>query len=99
MAEAPFTEPELEQLRAQFPALRQRIFDQPLVYLDNAATVQKPAVVIDETELSGSRLAGVVDELLGDRARLATMSQAVRRLARPDAAARIVDRLLELAGG
>ena len=57
------------------------------------------AVVIDETELSGSRLAGVVDELLGDGGRLATMSHAMRRLARPDAAVRIVDRLLELAGG
>jgi UDP-N-acetylglucosamine--N-acetylmuramyl-(pentapeptide) pyrophosphoryl-undecaprenol N-acetylglucosamine transferase len=57
------------------------------------------AVVIDETELSGSRLAGVVDELLGDGARLAAMSQAMRQLARPDAAVRIVDRLLELAGG
>jgi UDP-N-acetylglucosamine--N-acetylmuramyl-(pentapeptide) pyrophosphoryl-undecaprenol N-acetylglucosamine transferase len=57
------------------------------------------AVAIDETELSGSRLAEVVDELLADRARLTAMSQAMRRLARPDAAGRIVDRLLELAGG
>jgi UDP-N-acetylglucosamine--N-acetylmuramyl-(pentapeptide) pyrophosphoryl-undecaprenol N-acetylglucosamine transferase len=57
------------------------------------------AVAIDETELSGSGLAGVVDELLADRARLTAMSQAMRGLARPDAAARIVDRLLELAGG
>jgi UDP-N-acetylglucosamine--N-acetylmuramyl-(pentapeptide) pyrophosphoryl-undecaprenol N-acetylglucosamine transferase len=57
------------------------------------------AVVIDETELSGSRLVGVVDELLGDGATVAAMSQAMRRLARPDAAVRIVDRLLELAGG
>jgi len=39
---------ELEAIRAQFPALGQRIFEQPLVYLDNAATVQKPAVVLQE---------------------------------------------------
>ncbi len=37
-----------EQVRAQFPALAQRIHGAPLVYLDNAATVQKPAVVIEE---------------------------------------------------
>jgi len=45
---APLSALEVEALRAQFPALRQRIFDQPLVYLDNAATVQKPACVLDE---------------------------------------------------
>jgi UDP-N-acetylglucosamine--N-acetylmuramyl-(pentapeptide) pyrophosphoryl-undecaprenol N-acetylglucosamine transferase len=57
------------------------------------------AVSIDEAELSGSRLAEVVDELLADGAKLTAMSHAMRGLARPDAAARIVDRLLELAGG
>jgi cysteine desulfurase / selenocysteine lyase len=41
---------DLERLRAQFPALGQRIHDQPLVYLDNAATVQKPACVLDEMQ-------------------------------------------------
>ena len=34
-------------LRAQFPALDQIINGQPLVYLDNAATTQKPQCVID----------------------------------------------------
>ncbi|WP_407275022.1 aminotransferase class V-fold PLP-dependent enzyme [Halothiobacillus sp. DCM-1] len=34
-------------LRAQFPALHQSIHGQPLVYLDNAATTQKPQCVID----------------------------------------------------
>jgi UDP-N-acetylglucosamine:LPS N-acetylglucosamine transferase len=47
--------------------------------------------------LSGARLADVVASLAADRARLAAMSVAMRRLARPDAAARIVDRLLEIA--
>jgi UDP-N-acetylglucosamine--N-acetylmuramyl-(pentapeptide) pyrophosphoryl-undecaprenol N-acetylglucosamine transferase len=56
------------------------------------------AIVIDESELSGTRLAEVADGLLADPSRLAAMSRAMRGLARPDAAARIVDRLLELAG-
>jgi cysteine desulfurase/selenocysteine lyase len=34
-------------LRAQFPALQQMVHGKPLVYLDNAATTQKPQVVID----------------------------------------------------
>ena len=34
-------------LRAQFPALQQLVHGKPLVYLDNAATTQKPQVVID----------------------------------------------------
>lgn len=33
--------------REQFPVLSQRINEQPLVYLDSAATAQKPQVVID----------------------------------------------------
>ncbi|MBN3560687.1 SufS family cysteine desulfurase [Aliamphritea spongicola] len=33
-------------IRQQFPLLDQQIHDQPLVYLDNAATTQKPAAVI-----------------------------------------------------
>ena len=34
-------------IRRDFPALRLRVYDKPLVYLDNAATTQKPQVVID----------------------------------------------------
>jgi UDP-N-acetylglucosamine--N-acetylmuramyl-(pentapeptide) pyrophosphoryl-undecaprenol N-acetylglucosamine transferase len=55
------------------------------------------AVIVDERELSGARLADVVAPLIADRARLEAMSAAMRRLARPDAAARIVERLLEIA--
>lgn len=33
-------------IRQQFPLLKQQVHDQPLVYLDNAATTQKPAAVI-----------------------------------------------------
>lgn len=35
------------EVRAQFPALDQLVHGKPLVYLDNAATTQKPQVVID----------------------------------------------------
>jgi cysteine desulfurase/selenocysteine lyase len=34
-------------VRADFPILRQRVHDKPLVYLDNAATAQKPRAVLD----------------------------------------------------
>ena len=34
-------------IREAFPILRQRIHGKPLVYLDNAATTQKPQVVLD----------------------------------------------------
>jgi cysteine desulfurase/selenocysteine lyase len=34
-------------IREDFPILKQSVYDKPLVYLDNAATSQKPQVVID----------------------------------------------------
>jgi cysteine desulfurase/selenocysteine lyase len=34
-------------LRAEFPALAQQVHGKPLVYLDNAATTQKPRAVLD----------------------------------------------------
>lgn len=37
----------VEEVRAQFPALRQEVNGKPLVYLDSAATTQKPQAVID----------------------------------------------------
>lgn len=36
-----------ERVRADFPVLAQRVQDKPLVYLDNAATTQKPRQVIE----------------------------------------------------
>lgn len=36
-----------DQIIAQFPILKQRINNFPLVYFDNAATTQKPQIVID----------------------------------------------------
>ena len=38
---------DIAQVRADFPILRRQVRDRPLVYLDNAATTQKPQVVID----------------------------------------------------
>ncbi|WP_428036888.1 aminotransferase class V-fold PLP-dependent enzyme [Amphritea sp.] len=41
---------DLQAVRQQFPALQQQINNQPLIYLDNAATSQKPEVVIQAVE-------------------------------------------------
>lgn len=38
---------DIEKIRADFPILKQRVHGKPLVYFDNAATSQKPQVVID----------------------------------------------------
>ena len=37
----------IEKIRQDFPVLQQKVHGKPLVYLDNAATTQKPQVVID----------------------------------------------------
>ena len=37
----------INDIRAQFPVLDQQVYGKPLVYLDNAATTQKPLCVID----------------------------------------------------
>jgi cysteine desulfurase/selenocysteine lyase len=38
---------DIDAVRADFPVLGQRVYGKPLVYLDNAATTQKPKAVID----------------------------------------------------
>ena len=40
---------DVEKVREDFPILKKRVHGRPLVYLDNAATSQKPQVVIDAT--------------------------------------------------
>src|SRR5881392_4256751 len=40
-------DPRLESLRKDFPILSQTAYGKPLIYFDNAATSQKPQVVID----------------------------------------------------
>ena len=37
----------IEKIRGDFPVLHQELYGKPLVYLDNAATTQKPQCVID----------------------------------------------------
>jgi cysteine desulfurase/selenocysteine lyase len=43
----PVSEFDVWRIREDFPALRQQVYGKPLVYLDNAATTQKPQSVID----------------------------------------------------
>src|SRR5437868_4336038 len=38
---------DLEKIRRDFPILQEKIHGKPLVYLDNAATSQKPRAVLD----------------------------------------------------
>ena len=37
----------LEEIRAQFPILHTKVYGKPLVYLDNAASAQRPQAVVD----------------------------------------------------
>ena len=39
--------PDWSAIRAEFPILNQKVHGHPLVYLDNAATSQKPVAVLD----------------------------------------------------
>ncbi len=43
----PTVELNIEKIRSDFPILDQKVYDKTLVYFDNAATTQKPRVVID----------------------------------------------------
>ena len=46
-AKPPF---DVDKIRADFPVLSQKVHGKPLVYLDNAATTQKPRRVIDKVQ-------------------------------------------------
>jgi UDP-N-acetylglucosamine--N-acetylmuramyl-(pentapeptide) pyrophosphoryl-undecaprenol N-acetylglucosamine transferase len=61
----------------------------------NARAMQSAgaARMIEESELTGARLAAAIRDLLSDPERLLAMEQAARRMARPDAAARVADLL------
>ncbi len=41
---------DIKKIRDDFPILREKVYEKPLVYLDNGATTQKPAVVIETME-------------------------------------------------
>ncbi len=47
---APTGEFKVEEVRRDFPVLHQKVHGKPLVYLDNAATTQKPLKVIEAIE-------------------------------------------------
>ena len=47
MPGAGIAEYDVEKIRRDFPILHQQVYGHPLVYLDNAATSQKPRAVID----------------------------------------------------
>ena len=57
------------------------------------------AEVIEEANLSGPALAGALTALAADAPRRRTMADQASRLGRPDAAARVADRIVALAGG
>ncbi|MEQ1519328.1 MAG: aminotransferase class V-fold PLP-dependent enzyme, partial [Usitatibacteraceae bacterium] len=38
---------DVSKIRADFPILSREVYGKPLVYLDNAASAQKPKVVLD----------------------------------------------------
>ncbi|KQP30136.1 cysteine desulfurase [Methylobacterium sp. Leaf102] len=46
-APVPNTPYDVQAIRAEFPILAQKVYGKPLVYLDNAASSQKPRAVID----------------------------------------------------
>ncbi|MFQ3593104.1 MAG: SufS family cysteine desulfurase [Gemmataceae bacterium] len=47
---SPLDPVDLRRLREEFPALRQKVHGKPLIYLDNAATAQKPRAVLEAME-------------------------------------------------
>ncbi len=56
------------------------------------------AILLPQDQATPERLQEVLTSLLGDRERLATMGRQARQIGRPDAAARLADELLGLAG-
>jgi len=55
---------DINKIRSDFPILKQKVYNKPLIYLDNGATSQKPQPVIDlinkyHTELNSSIHRGV----------------------------------------
>jgi len=47
---------DVNNIRSNFPILNQKIYNKPLIYLDNGATTQKPQIVIDEIVNCYSRI-------------------------------------------
>lgn len=47
---------DVEKIRRDFPLLQEKVYGIPLVYLDNAATTQKPQIVLDTLEYYYTRI-------------------------------------------
>jgi len=62
-----------------------------------SAVAARAAVLLPEAEASAERIAQLLGELLGDRARLVAMAQAARALAKPHAAVDIAQLCVEVA--
>ena len=62
------TPPQIESIRQQFPILHQTVHDKPLVYLDSAASSQRPQAVIDAISDCYSRYYSNVHRKLRGRA-------------------------------
>ncbi|WP_185860710.1 aminotransferase class V-fold PLP-dependent enzyme [Blattabacterium cuenoti] len=45
-----FSEKKIQEIRNQFPILKEKIYSYPLIYMDNAATTQKPVKVIQASQ-------------------------------------------------
>ncbi len=41
---------DIDRIRSDFPILQERVYDRPLIYLDNAASSQKPRAVLDRLQ-------------------------------------------------
>jgi cysteine desulfurase/selenocysteine lyase len=68
------TELDLKAVRNDFPILSRKIFGKPLVYLDNAATTQKPLCVIRKIEEVYSTINANIHRGVHHLSRLATES-------------------------
>ena len=62
----------VSEIRSQFPALAQEVYGKPLVYLDNAATAQRPASVLEKERLLASTVNGNIHRAVHKLAVVAT---------------------------
>ncbi len=69
--------------REDFPILGQRVHGQPLVYLDNAATSQKPRAVLSALQNFYTRDNSNVHRGIHELSRRATMASKPRAIAPP----------------
>lgn len=71
--------PDFEKLRLDFPMLKCTMHDKPLIYFDNAATTQKPQVVIDTINDFYQKKYGTVHRAIYDLCVFATQEYEATR--------------------